>query len=220
LIIGLESMEFITDFYLFLASVILISLSGVMAPGPLFAVTIDKASKHKTAGPLIAFGHGIIEFPLMFVIYFGLTQYVVPEFVQISVGLIGGLVMILMGVQLFRNRTKTNEEQSSSKHGSLIAGIIATGANPYFIVWWITIGAALVMNAKIFGVIGFAVFAVTHWLCDFLWYTVVATAIFKSRRFWTKRVHQAIFLFCFAILVGFGAWFFSSALWLAVNTLV
>ena len=39
---------------MFLASVLLISLSGVLMPGPLFAVTIKKAAKSKIAGALIA----------------------------------------------------------------------------------------------------------------------------------------------------------------------
>src|SRR3989304_6161863 len=213
-------MEFITDFYLFLASVVLISLSGVMMPGPLFAVTIEKASKRKNAGLLISAGHGIVEFPLMFLIYYRLTQFVIPDIVQITVGLIGGFLMVYMGVQIFRNRNKTNKKHEISKQDSLIAGIWTTAANAGFILWWLTIGTALIMNAKIFGLLGFSVFAVVHWLCDFLWYTVVAVLIFKSRRFWTERVHQAIFIFCFAVLVGFGAWFFSSALWLAIISLV
>jgi threonine/homoserine/homoserine lactone efflux protein len=213
-------MEFITDFYVFLVSVVLISLTGVMMPGPLFAVTIEKASKRKNAGLLISAGHGIVEFPLMFLIYYGLTQFVIPDIVQITVGLTGGLLMIYMGVQTFRNRNKINEKHESPKKSSLIAGIWTTAANAGFILWWLTIGTTLIINASIFGLLGFSVFAVTHWLCDFLWYTVVAVIIFKSRRLWTKRVHQAIFLFCFAVLVGFGAWFFSSALWLAINILV
>ena len=74
-------MVFITDEYLFLASVVLISLSGVLMPGPLFAVTIEKASKRKTAGALIAVGHGIVEFPLMIVIFFVISQFKIPSFV-------------------------------------------------------------------------------------------------------------------------------------------
>jgi len=62
-------MAFTVNFYVFLASVVFISLSGVLLPGPLFAVTIEKATKSKTAGALIAFGHGIVEFPLMFLIF-------------------------------------------------------------------------------------------------------------------------------------------------------
>ncbi len=56
-------MEQITNFYLFLISVVSISLSGVMAPGPVFAVAIAKGSEDKTAGFLISLGHGIVEFP-------------------------------------------------------------------------------------------------------------------------------------------------------------
>lgn len=210
-------MELITDFYVFLASVALISLSGVMMPGPLFAVTIEKAAKRKYAGLLISAGHGIVEFPLMFLIYFGLTQFVIPDSVQITVGVIGGLLMILMGVKIFRNRNKPDEKAETSKQDTLIAGIWTTAANAGFILWWLTIGTTLIINAQYFGLIGFSVFAVTHWMADFLWYTIVAFAIFKSRRFWTKRVHQAINLFCFTVLVGFGAYFFSSALWTAIN---
>jgi threonine/homoserine/homoserine lactone efflux protein len=50
-------MEIITNFYLFLASVLIISLTGVLMPGPLFAVTVEKASKSKISGALIAVGH-------------------------------------------------------------------------------------------------------------------------------------------------------------------
>lgn len=56
-------MEIITDFYLFMLSVVAISLSGVMSPGPLFAVTIAKASGDRKAGLLISLGHGVVEFP-------------------------------------------------------------------------------------------------------------------------------------------------------------
>jgi threonine/homoserine/homoserine lactone efflux protein len=71
-------MAFITDFYVFLGSVLLISLSGVLMSGPLFAVTIKKASKSGVAGALIAVGHGIVEFPLMFLIFFLLTPSKFP----------------------------------------------------------------------------------------------------------------------------------------------
>ena len=140
----------------------LISLSGVLMPGPLFAITVKKAAKSKIAGALIAVGHGIVEFPLMFLIYYGLTQFVVPEIAQVAVGLVGGLLMVYMGVQTLRNRKKTQEKHLSSRQDSLVAGIWTTAANAGFILWWITIGTALIMNAKIFGLLGFSAFAATH----------------------------------------------------------
>lgn len=190
----------------------LISLSGVLMPGPLFAITIKKASKSRIAGALIAIGHGIVEFPLMFLIFFVLSQFQIPNIVQISVGIIGGLLMMFMGLQAFRNRNKCDNSPITLKRDSIFSGIWTTAANAGFILWWLTIGTALILNAQIFGIIGFSIFAGVHWFCDFSWYAIVGLLIFQSQRFWTKRVHLAITLFCVIIFLGFGAYFFSSAL--------
>jgi len=206
-------MEFITNFYLFLFSVLLISLSGVLMPGPLFAVTLKKATKSKSAGILIAIGHGIIEFPLMFLIFFVLSQISIPTLIQTAVGLVGGLLMIFMGVQAFRNRNKEDQSMSSLKRDSIIAGVYTTAANAGFILWWLTIGTTLILNARLFGLAGFSVFAGVHWLTDFVWYSIVAFLIFKSQRFWTKRTHSVITLFCVAVFVGFGLYFLGSGVW-------
>jgi len=210
--------ELITNFYVFLGSVTLISLSGVLMPGPLFAVTIEKAAKSKAAGLLISLGHGVVEFPLMFIIYFWLSNFAVPRIVTIAIGLIGGLAMMFMGIQTFRNRKMARNKYFHSKKDTLAAGIWTTAANAGFILWWLTIGTALILNAQQFGFVGFSVFAVIHWLCDFAVYSIVAFAVFKSRRFWNEKVQSAIFFFCFAVFVGFGAWFFSSSLWSLITT--
>lgn len=206
-------MEFITDFYLFLASVLLISLSGVLMPGPLFAVTIKKAAKSKTAGALIAIGHGIVEIPLMFLIFFVLSEFTLPSTVQVAIGLVGGFLMVFMGVQAFRSRHKQEEVNADLKRDSVLAGVWTTAANAGFILWWLTIGTTLILNAKLFGLLGFSVFAGVHWLTDFSWYAVVALLIFKSQRFWTERTRMGITLFCVAVFIGFGAYFMGSALW-------
>lgn len=185
-------------------------------PGPLFAVTIDKASKRRSAGVFIALGHGVIELPLMLFIYFGLIQFGLPEIVQIAIGIVGGLLMILMGIQMLKQRGEKSQKTKSTKQDSFIAGIWTTAANAGFILWWTTVGTTLLLNAQTFGIIGFSAFAATHWFCDFLWYSVVALLIFKSQRFWTHKVHQAIFLFCFIVLVGYGSWFFGSSLYAAL----
>jgi threonine/homoserine/homoserine lactone efflux protein len=203
----------ITDFTVFLASVAVISLSGVLLPGPLFAVTIEKATKRQNAGVLIALGHGVVEFPLMFLIFFLLNEFEVPLLVQVGIGLVGGLLMIMMGVEIFLTRNKPNTTYTASIQESLFAGIKTTAANPSFILWWLTVGTTLILNAKLFLFSGFILFAGLHWSVDLVWYTAVAFIIFKSHRFWTPRIYQAITFFCVSVLVGFGAWFFGSAIW-------
>ncbi len=210
----------IDDFGVFITSVVLISMSGVLLPGPLFAVTIEKATKWKTAGALIALGHGVIEFPLMFLIYFLLSQLTLPAAVEIGIGLIGGIFMIFMGVQAFRNRKKEETLKTNSSRDSLLAGVWTTAANAGFILWWLTVGTELILNAERFGLLGFTAFAGVHWLCDFAWYSAFAFAIYTSRRFWTKRVHEGVALFCVAVFVGFGTYFFASALWTVFASLL
>lgn len=205
-------MEVITDFYLFLLTVVLISVSGVMAPGPVFAVTIAKGLKKKTAGILIALGHGIIEFPLIFLIYSGFAQFFSSPLTQKIIGLVGGLIMIYMGFRMIRTERKSGIDYEAAKHSSLIVGILTTGANPYFLLWWATVGTTLVINAMIFGVIGILIFAVTHWLCDLLWDTFVSVVTYRSRDFLTEKVQKIVFSFCFMLLTGFGIWFIVSAL--------
>ena len=191
-------MEYITNFYLFIISVILISFSGVLLPGPLFAATLEKASKRKSAGLLIAIGHGAVEIPLIFFIYFWLSQFTIPDIVSISIAISGGLLMMYMGINAYRNKNK--EIKNNSKlSDSFLSGIWTTAANAGFILWWLTIGTTLVLNAKIFGIIGFSIFATVHWLCDFVWYTVVAFLIFKSRKFCNEKINNIVFLFCFVV---------------------
>ena len=60
---------------LFLGSVIAISLTGVMMPGPVTAVTIANGTRRKAAGALVAVGHGVIELPLIAVLYFGFASF-------------------------------------------------------------------------------------------------------------------------------------------------
>ncbi len=206
-------LAYITDFPLFLASVLLISLSGVLMPGPLFAVAIKKAAKSKISGALIAVGHGLVEFPLMFLIFFLLSEFQIPVYVQEAVGLVGGALMVAMGVQTFRSRHKQDAPNANAVRESVLAGVTTTAANAGFILWWLTIGTTLILNAKIFGLVGFSIFAGVHWSVDFVWYTAAAFLIFKSQRFWTNRVHMGVTLFCVAVFVGFGLFFMASAIW-------
>lgn len=200
------------DVLVFLVSVVIISLSGVMMPGPVTAVTIAKGRRDGNAGALIAFGHGIIEIPLMVLIYLGFAQLFSNEIVRRSVGFIGGLMLGFMGVQMFRSRDYIAGEEKDVKLSSVFSGVITTGANPYFFLWWATVGSALVINSALFGLTGFLLFALVHWLCDFFWDLFVSRAVYRSRSFWSLRVHRIVFSICASILIFFGIWFVSSAL--------
>ncbi len=190
-----------------LATVTAISLTGVMAPGPVTAVTITKGATRKEAGALIALGHGIIEIPLIVLIGLGFAAVMAMPGVKTGIGLVGGAALIWMGGSMFRVPAESFEDRKDVASGCVVAGLTTTAANPYWFVWWATVGAALVASASAWGLVGLAAFAITHWLCDIGWLSFLSWGVFSSRRFWTPHVHRTILCLCGAVLAGFGIYF-------------
>ena len=201
-----------TSLGLFLLSAAAISLSGVMLPGPLTAVTIAKGYRNQNAGSLIAAGHAIIELPLMALIYFGFSQFFASPEAKTIIGLAGGLVLIVMGILVFRDIRKATGEVADLPYNSVVAGIVMTGTNPYFFLWWATIGITLIFGAANFGLVGLVLFAVVHWSCDLIWEEVVSVSVFRTRHLWTPKVLKIVFGVCALVLVAFGIYFCVSVL--------
>ena len=89
-----------------LTSVVIISLSGVMVPGPMFAVTVAKSYRNLWAGSLLAIGHVIIEVPLILLIYFGFAQFFQEPMVKLVLSILGGGMIIWLGIAMFRARAE------------------------------------------------------------------------------------------------------------------
>ncbi|HEX15685.1 MAG TPA: hypothetical protein ENF44_00985 [Deltaproteobacteria bacterium] len=178
-----------------------------MAPGPITAVSIGKGSQSPHAGAMVAVGHGIVEFPLMVLILFGFGGLLKFGPVQAAVSLLGGAFLLVMGVGMFR-RVKAEEVSASTSFRSpLAAGMVLTVGNPYFLVWWATVGAALISRSVTFGLWGFVLFAIAHWLCDFLWYYFLSALSFRGGRFFGRAFQRAIFALCGGFLLLFGVKF-------------
>ncbi len=191
-------------------SVLVISISGVMMPGPMFAVTVAKSYRSPWAGPKIAVGHAIIEVPLILLIYFGFAQFFGHIVVQIVLSLLGGGMIIWMGIGMFRTRREVVESGKDLKYGAVTAGIVMSATNPFFLLWWATVGSLLVMKFKEFGTAGLPVFILTHWICDLIWLSIVSVLIFRTKSLWGKKFQEWVFILCSVLLVGFGLWFIAS----------
>ncbi len=198
--------------WVFLIGVVVISLSGVLMPGPVFAVTVAKGHQDSLAGAKIGVGHGVAEFPMMALIYFGFGSFFAHAPVKATIGIVGGIMLVFMGYGMIKDRNKLGDEGRSLPYNSYTAGVLSTVVNPYWFLWWATVGVALVSKSITFGLIGFALMAVLHWLCDFFWGLFVSTSVFKTKHLWSKRAHQYVFMGCGIALVGFGVWFIESVI--------
>ncbi len=196
----------------FLSQVFVISLSGVMAPGPVTAAAIAMGSRNRFAGIFMAIGHGIIEFPLMILIILGMDKILKSTPTKITIGLAGGAFLLFMAIGMLKSFRKTEQDDPvPAKTGPLTAGILLSGGNPCFLIWWATVGLALAMTAKSLGIWAFALFAIVHWLCDLVWLTALSWASFKGSVLLGPRTQRIVLLICGLALLAFGLFFIYSA---------
>jgi threonine/homoserine/homoserine lactone efflux protein len=189
---------------LFLLSAAGISLSGVMLPGPLTAATIARGYNDKNAGAMIGIGHAIVEVPIIALIYFGFAAFIADPLVKMVTGLAGGALLVVMGLLIFFTFRKPLEGSTVLPYSSLVTGIVMTVGNPYFLLWWATIGVSLVSGAVAFGIYGLALFTIVHLSCDIAWEQMVSMTVFRTRHLWTPGVQKTVFSICAAVLIGFG----------------
>jgi threonine/homoserine/homoserine lactone efflux protein len=190
-----------------LGTVVLTSLSGVMMPGPMFTVTLAKSFKSPWAGAKVSVGHAVIEVPLILLIYYGIAQFFQNLTVQMVLGVLGGGMIVWMGVSLFRARGELVRKGRDTTYNAFVAGILMSGLNPFFLVWWVTVGSLLLMSFLKFSPQGLVLFIVVHWLCDLVWLSLVSFSIYKTNSFLSQRLQEWIFIACSLGLVYFGGQF-------------
>ena len=199
-----------------LLSVIVISFSGVMMPGPMFAVTLAKSYKSPWAGAQISLGHAVIEVPLILLIYFGFARFFENSVFQLVLSILGGGMIIWLGIGIFRARAKVVREGKDLPYSAFTAGILTSALNPFFLLWWATIGSMLVMKFLDFGMTGLAVFIIVHWLCDLVWLSFVSNLVYRTHSLWGEKIQEWVFIASSLLLAGFGVWFIVSGIQMVV----
>ncbi|MDY7009204.1 MAG: LysE family transporter [Planctomycetota bacterium] len=193
------------DLIVFLSQAVVISFSGVMAPGPVTAVTLGLGARNRHAGALVAIGHGIVEFPLMVLIILGIGGMFEIPAVRIGIGLAGGAMLIAMSVSMLMQVRKPAPSQSAPAiRGPVLTGILLSIGNPYFLLWWATVGLALASQAVSLGLIAFVFFAVLHWLCDLVWLEALSAASYRGSRIIGGASRRIVMAICAAALFFFG----------------
>ena len=191
-----------------LGTVVVTSLSGVMMPGPMFTVTLAKSLKSPWAGVWVSLGHAVVEVPLIVLVYFGLAQLLQNDMVQLVLSIVGGGMIVWMGVGLFRSRRELARQGKDTSYNAFTAGILMSGLNPFFLVWWVTVGGLLLVTfLEAVGTWGLPFFVVVHWLCDLVWLSIVSFTIYRTHSFWGPRVQEWVFIVLSLALLYFGGQF-------------
>ncbi len=197
----------------FAATVILVTASGALAPGPLFFATISHGARSGArSGFVFSIAHTLVEFSLVMLLAFGLLSVADEPIIKLTVGVAGGVALIVFGaMQIHASLTSRFDKTELGKVATrnlLLVGLTFTGLNPFFIVWWLTAGANLILlSIEFASSVGVVFMYVCHVWMDYLWLTSVAHFSRMGTNVLGFRWYRAIMAFFGAVLVYFGTTF-------------
>jgi len=217
----------LSDFWLIFSFSFLVALTGAMSPGPLLTYTIIKSVKTKRRGYLMGLwiitGHAILEMGIIILLLLGFSFVLKNITVVRIIGVSGGLILILFGASIIRDiingnistnflnsRNELNKDPGLAENkgieNPIFGGIMVSMSNPYWWVWWATIGFAFMIQFNI----SFKkwpkliAFFLGHEAGDLIWYLLVSTLAFFGLRHMNRKAYYGILMFCALFMVLFG----------------
>jgi threonine/homoserine/homoserine lactone efflux protein len=189
-----------------------LALSGALMPGPLFTMAVAGAARRGAiTGPLLILGQAILELALVVAVVFGLGAFLKLPLVMAVIALLGGCILLWMGFSMVRSAAAAvleTETGAAIKQTNLVLyGILGSVSNPYWILWWATVGMGYLLSAIRFGWAGVAVFFIGHISADLLWFSAVTWSVSRGRKVLSPQVYKWAIRVCGIFLFGFGGWF-------------
>ena len=188
----------------------LIGLTGALAPGPMLVATINAAlAGNWSAGLRVSLGHVLIETAVFFLIILGLATVASPYTAAIAV--VGGIALIVFGaLTLAGSRTASlSVAPAQAVSSPYLAGLVTSASNPYFWIWWLSVGSALLIQSLAGGILLAAVFMLGHWSADVCWYTFISTGVSRGKTALSDRSYRVVMAACGIFLVIFGLYYLS-----------
>ena len=220
---------FLSEFWLIFSFSFLVALTGAMSPGPLLTYTIIKSAQTNRRGYLMGLwiitGHAILEMAIIILLLFGFS-FVLKNIVVVRIiGVSGGLILILFGASIIRDifngNISTNFLNSRNEpdkdpglienkgiENPVIGGIMVSMSNPYWWVWWATIGFAFMIqfNISFKNWPKLLAFFLGHEAGDLIWYLLVSILAFFGLRHMNRKAYYGILMFCALFMVLFGTY--------------
>ncbi len=213
------------DLLPFGAQVIFTSASGVISPGPLFFANLVYGSKQGIySGIKMAYGHTIVELPLIIILASGISTFssiTTSNLVSKVISLSGGIVILVFSaIQIVAFIKKENAEKNifffntKNKNDPIIIGSIFSAFNPFFILWWLTVGLKLISDSlELYGLtMGIVVVFSFHIWMDYGWLAVTAHLISRGTLIYKSKYYPILLLALNTALIYYGIYFILTGL--------
>ena len=161
-----------------------ISPSGALSPGPLSATAVAVgASLGVIGGLLVAVGHGVAELVFIVLIFRAIERvrgalaryYKLLSLTVIVFLLYFSVLLIRDSIKIYSGGLASSAQvKTFSFVEAFLAGVVFTGANVHFLVWWVSVGYPLIERASRLGASGLKILYVSHVWMDYVWLSVLS----------------------------------------------
>lgn len=191
-----------------------IGISAALIPGPMMFATIGLSlEKGWRTGPFIFIGHSLVEIAIILLIIGGVSSFIGGTTIA-YMSIVGGIIMILFGLVILKSAkgvssmdiAGTASKVKISKN-PILAGILTSGLNPTYILWWLTAGSAIILHHYLIGTIAIIAFVAGHWLADLGYLVVVSSSTSRGKDFISRSSHTKVLYLCGGFMTIFGIWF-------------
>jgi threonine/homoserine/homoserine lactone efflux protein len=185
-----------------------IGLTGALAPGPTLVATINASINGDwMTGLKVSLGHAIVELFIVILILLGLATVALP-YTSVIAG-VGGIALVVFGALTIAGSRQATMSTSPIQPVSnpYMAGLVTSAANPYFWIWWLSVGSAMVIAGLEGGLVLAGAFMIGHWTADTAWYTLVSSGVSQGRTFLSDTAYRNIMIFCGIFLILFGIYY-------------
>lgn len=204
----------LSAFWIVFSLSFLMALSGALMPGPLLTYTIARTMQTRRNGFLVGAwviaGHAALEGALICGLALGVAEALRAPLVLKVIGTAGALVLGYMGVGMIREASargaKSEEPPPPAGMSPVLAGALVSLGNPYWWIWWITVGTASLarFDASLANWPVLLAFFVGHEAGDLAWYLVVSTAVYFGKRGFSRGFSTILLAVCGVFIIGFG----------------
>jgi threonine/homoserine/homoserine lactone efflux protein len=203
-------------YQIFIGSMI-VAFSGALVPGPMLTLVISSvARKGFWTSFFIVVGHAILELIVVIGFFLGILKFLDNPLITKIIGILGGIFLLYIGIDIivsifkkkfiidFKSVLKQRTITGKSTIIVIFKGILISLMNPYWYIWWISIGAAFLLKSVQFNTAGIISFYIGHISADFIWYLFIGFLVNTGRRFFNQKIYNGILIACSIFLFYLG----------------
>ncbi len=200
----------------FAAEVVAVSASGVLGPGPLFFANMMYGTREGArSGLKVAHGHAVVEIAVISAISAGLfsASAFVDQYADI-IAIIGGSAIIGFAImQILSLARRGDPRKVEARRSPFATGLAFTAFNPFFLVWWFTVGLKLISDSQAFGPVTGTLFLFgAHVWMDYAWLAATAYLASKGSSVLKSKYYGLLMIFLCGILMYYGMQFLLSGI--------